>query len=349
MGRYIPPDLEGTTSFNTASGKGHALGSRARKLKSSGILIVRFECPFAIWCTNCQPEQIIGQGVRFNAEKKKVGQYYSTAIWSFTFKHTVCGGRIEVRTDPRNAEYVVVEGGRRRDTGEDKLLDGEVRIGVSEEEKERFERDGGMGSLEKKIEDKKAGDAQKRRIDELVTRSERDWADPYGMSRRLRKEFRVGRRQRQADAKSAKALQDRFGLEFELVAPNEEDSERAGFIEFGEAKVDDPASKPMFTEESIISEELRVTDRGKRGKQGVDEGMAQKAALRNSLKGNTRIALDPFLSKDTPAAQNPWRPNVKRTTGLESKEMEKITHVEGVNPSEVPQQVGLVGYASDSS
>jgi coiled-coil domain-containing protein 130 len=43
------------------------------------------------------------------------------------------GGWIEVRTDPKNTEYVVVEGSRRRDTGEDKLLDGEIRIGATEE------------------------------------------------------------------------------------------------------------------------------------------------------------------------------------------------------------------------
>ena len=95
MGRYVPPDLEGTVSFNQASGKGHPLGARARKLKAEGVLIVRFECPFAIWCTHCRPEQIIGQGVRFNAEKKKVGNYYSTPIWSFRFKHTICSGWLE--------------------------------------------------------------------------------------------------------------------------------------------------------------------------------------------------------------------------------------------------------------
>ncbi len=42
MGRYVPPDLEGTVSFNQASGKGHALGNRARKLQTEGILTVRF-------------------------------------------------------------------------------------------------------------------------------------------------------------------------------------------------------------------------------------------------------------------------------------------------------------------
>ena len=57
MGRYVPPDLEGTTTLNRAASKPHALGSRARKLKTEGILTVRFECPFAIWCTTCHPNR----------------------------------------------------------------------------------------------------------------------------------------------------------------------------------------------------------------------------------------------------------------------------------------------------
>ncbi|KAJ4293823.1 Protein saf4 [Collariella sp. IMI 366227] len=57
--------------------------------------------PFSIWCAHCPSPTLIGQGVRFNAEKKRVGNYYTTPIWSFKLKHTVCGGEIEVRTDPK--------------------------------------------------------------------------------------------------------------------------------------------------------------------------------------------------------------------------------------------------------
>ena len=220
MGRYVPPDLEGRVSFNQASGKGHALGARASKMKSEGILTVRFECPFAIWCTTCQPEQIIAQGVRFNAEKKKVGNYYSTSIWGFRFKHSVCGGWIEIRTDPKNAEYVVTAGARRRDCGGEKLLDGEVRIGTggwTEEEKDRLEKDGAFAGLEKKVEDKRAGQAQKKRLDELANISERDWGDPYARSQALRREFRVGRRKRQDDEQMGESLKERFGIEIEML------------------------------------------------------------------------------------------------------------------------------------
>lgn len=39
--------------------------------------------------------------MRYNAEKKKLGNYYSTPIWSFRFKCHLCNGRIEIQTDPQ--------------------------------------------------------------------------------------------------------------------------------------------------------------------------------------------------------------------------------------------------------
>ena len=69
MGRYVPPEQEGLMSGNQLHGK-HALGARANKIPQ-GILTVRFEMPYPIWCTHCPKPAIIGQGVRFNAEKKK--------------------------------------------------------------------------------------------------------------------------------------------------------------------------------------------------------------------------------------------------------------------------------------
>ncbi|KAK5058871.1 hypothetical protein LTR84_011135 [Exophiala bonariae] len=353
MGRYVPPDLEGTVSFNAASGKGHALGNRARKLKTEGILTVRFECPFAIWCTTCSPEQIIGQGVRFNAEKKKVGNYFSTPIWSFRFKHTVCGGWLEVRTDPKNAEYLVVEGGRRRDTGVDKLLDGEVRIGVSEADKDRLEKDGGFGVLEKKVEDKSVFNAQKARLEDLSKISDRQWADPYEMSKKLRAEFRVGRRKRHADEMSGDALKEKFGIGEELLMLPErsEDVDRVKYIDFGaraesSGSVSGSSSKPLF---QTMQEKLpsRVKARSfTDSSTATAVAQSKRAVLQNELRTNTRMATDPFL-RDT----DPWQPRVKRKrdpadeqeqTGLQAQAPKRDKIAAG-------ESMALVGYDSDSS
>lgn len=40
-------------------------------------------------------------GVRYNAEKKKIGSYYSTPIYSFRCKCHLCSGWFEIHTDPK--------------------------------------------------------------------------------------------------------------------------------------------------------------------------------------------------------------------------------------------------------
>ncbi|KIV92262.1 hypothetical protein PV10_06719 [Exophiala mesophila] len=351
MGRYVPPDLEGVVSANRASGKGHALGSRASKLATEGILIVRFECPFAIWCTNCHPEQIIGQGVRFNAEKRKVGNYLSTPIWSFRFKHTVCGGWIEVRTDPKNAEYLVIEGGRRRDYGaerdwEDDQDGGEAEVrfgsrpGASEEEKQRMERDGGFGVMENKVKDKTVADGRKRRIEELMVASDKNWADPYAMSKKLRADFRIGRRQRQQDQRTGDALQDKFGLEVEMLAELPEDHERVKYIDFGQKDESSSSTRPMFVpvRESLPSRAKKASKHD------------HKDHLQTTLRTNTRIATDPFLREGIP-----WKPRVKRKREEPEADLSEALrendheHKRQAGNQDKRNTLSLVGYDSDSS
>ena len=123
---YHPPDWdpskEGRNKYHGSHG---ALGDRARKLHE-GILIIRFEMPFNVWCEGCG--HLIGKGVRFNAEKKQIGTYHSTKIWSFTMRAPCCKQRIEVHTDPRNAAYVVVSGGRQKIEGGGEGEDGRVTV-----------------------------------------------------------------------------------------------------------------------------------------------------------------------------------------------------------------------------
>ena len=99
-------------------------------------------------------------------------------------KHTQCGGWIEIRTDPQNTAYVVIEGGRKRDTGEDDETD-EKRIRLGDE----GDRDA-FAKLEGKVEDKKQFDAARSRVLELQKRQDRDWENPYEKSKRLRRAFR---------------------------------------------------------------------------------------------------------------------------------------------------------------
>ncbi|KAE8333199.1 CWC16 protein [Aspergillus sergii] len=313
MGRYVPPDQEGLMSGNQLAKK-HPLGSRARHLHTTGALTVRFEMPFAVWCTTCKPhETIIGQGVRFNAEKKKIGNYHSTPIYSFRMRHPACGGWIEIRTDPKNTAYVVAEGGRKRDTGEDRREGGVGEIvvklpGEKEEVVDPFAR------LEGKVEDKKVVDEGRTRILELQERQARDWVDPYEMSRRLRKTFRAERKVLENAEAKREALKDKMSLGIEIVDETEEDQLRAGLVDFGTGGDTTAArTRPMFesrgvsTEKKLTGQSTAKTKDGKR-KKAVDLVAERKAMFRSELTGNTRAVVDPFLNHEG----NPWQPEVKR-------------------------------------
>ena len=58
----------------------------------------RFEMPYNIWCNGCGKH--IGMGVRYNAEKSKAGNYYTTPIWQFRMKCHLCDQYFVIKTDP---------------------------------------------------------------------------------------------------------------------------------------------------------------------------------------------------------------------------------------------------------
>ncbi|MCJ1436026.1 hypothetical protein MMC27_005404 [Xylographa pallens] len=273
--------------------------------------------PYPIWCTTCPKPTIIGQGVRFNAEKKKVGNYYSTPIFSFRMKHTACGGWIEIRTDPKNTAYVVTEGAKKRDTGDDKVHEGEIVL-RTDEERERLQNDA-FAALEVKVGDKRQAATDKGRIEELLEAGDKAWDDPYAASRRLRKSFRVERKVREKNLALTEGLKDRMSLGIELLPETEEDRRRAGFVEFGdlgaagsEVAVINARAKPLFP-----SEPIGVKDRlssGKNAKKLKAEQVAQRQreALRLELQQNTRAITDPFLVDQAVFVTTGAIPGIKR-------------------------------------
>eukprot|EP01064_Diplonema_japonicum_P037276 TRINITY_DN8680_c0_g1_i1.p1 TRINITY_DN8680_c0_g1~~TRINITY_DN8680_c0_g1_i1.p1 ORF type:complete len:437 (+),score=107.55 TRINITY_DN8680_c0_g1_i1:50-1360(+) len=141
----MPKDIQGSGGFNTGDGsfykppeffdsgfykkgdidKWHgqskmvAQGGYKRLAKMrQGILLVRFEMPYDVWCGEC--EKLIQMGTRWSdAEKVKKGKYFSTPIFEFTVKH-FCGNKISIQNDPKNVTYKVVSGGKQRVTDFDK-------------------------------------------------------------------------------------------------------------------------------------------------------------------------------------------------------------------------------------
>lgn len=368
MGRYVPPEHEGVTSGNALHRK------RPPGIRANGQQVVRFEMPFPIWCDHCPKPTIIGQGVRFNATKTRVGSYYSSPIFSFRIKHTACGGEIEIRTDPKNTAYVVVSGARRRDLGTDTeslVKSGDALILTAAEKKDL--REAAFKNLEKTIEDRTVAQAGKERIEELQKTQSEAWDDPYERNRRLRAQFRVGRKEREKEAKKGEEIKGRLGLdeEFLLLPAKEEDTIRAGLVDFGsvdgdgQGKKDKALSKPLF--DSI------ATDPSRRPRASSGEGRDKKDAkvtkklkselatekmredLVSEIIGNTRASRDPFLEFGNGIStrlSTPRIPGLKRkraagdNTRITGEESPSV--VVGTNPPIQPiASLGLVNYDSE--
>ncbi|PPJ49522.1 hypothetical protein CBER1_01902 [Cercospora berteroae] len=283
--RYLPPELEGTTSANRLQ-KRRAPGV----LKKDGSQTVRFEMPFAVWCHTCQPHAIIGQGVRFNAEKRKAGDYYSTPIWSFRMRHAACNGTIEIRTDPKNTAYVVVEGGKARDYGDpnDRVREGEGDIPLLTAEEREQRREDAFAQLEGKAEEKQNTDSNAKRIRELYQAGERDWDDPWTVNRRMRDTFRRERKIIKRKELADQQIKDRIGTEMELLPETQEDELRAKNVSFGESSASSELrkadAKPMFT---------RATS-GLKKRPAASSKENAKDLLRRRLVSSTRASANPF-------------------------------------------------------
>ncbi|KAF6834115.1 duf455 domain protein [Colletotrichum plurivorum] len=348
MGRYVPPDVEGTTTGNKLHQK-HALGARASKLASSGILTVRFEMPYAVWCSSCPKPTIIGQGVRFNAEKKKVGAYYTTPIWQFRMRHADCGGAVEIRTDPKNTAYVVVSGAKKRNTGEDHETIAEPKGGemiiMTDEERQKL-RSSAFASLEKTIEDRQQLAHAAERIDELEDVSRRQWDDPYSRNKALRQTFRVGRKLREKEAAIGEALKDKMSLGIDLVPATEEDAQRAALVDFGpEVGAEDTQkalAKPLFSAQAVPTR-TRVNIQ-----KGIPKAELMASKRRrdfvSEIVGNTRMSQDPFLREPRTERASGTIQGVKRKRDAASEHETKAT-AEDPNP---PLFKALAGYHSES-
>lgn len=315
MGRYVPPDVEGTTTGNRLHNKRPATPT------------VRFEMPFAVWCASCPKPTLIGQGVRFNAEKRRAGAYHTTPIWSFRIRHADCGGALEIRTDPRNTAYVVVAGGTKRDTGEERPRDGDAVL-PTDAEREAL-RSNAFASLEKTIEDRERLRQASERIGDLAEASARHWDDPYTQNQRLRRAFRAGRKERERDAADAADLGDRMSLGIDLVPATEDDARRAALVDFAPAggSADAALSKPLF------GAKASRRPAGKLEETAASKASKRRDTLASELMTNTRAAQDPFLQRREPRAP-PRLPGVKRKRAAEAD-------------SPQPQTAVLVQYDSD--
>jgi coiled-coil domain-containing protein 130 len=289
MGRYVPPDLEGTTSGNRLNKK-RAPGA----LRKDGTQTVRFEMPFAVWCHTCSPHAIIGQGVRFNAEKKKIGYYFSTPIWQFRIKHVACGGVLEIKTDPKETAYVVTEGGKARDYGEskDQVREGEDGRPILTPQEREKRREDAFAAHEGKVEEKEAVKDNAKRIEELYRSRERDWEDPGNVNKRLRDSFRRDRKLHKREEEATENLRARLGTDMEILPESEHDAQRAKLVSFENNRSADTSASNTFLKASVRTASKAPLSKSRTAARQTSD--SKKDALRRQLVSSTRAAMDPF-------------------------------------------------------
>lgn len=225
--KYYPPDFD-PAKHGSLNGyhKTHALRERARKL-SQGILIIRFEMPYNIWCDGCKNH--IGMGVRYNAEKKKVGNYYSTPIYRFRMKCHLCVNYIEMQTDPQNCDYVIVSGAQRKEERWD-MADNEQILTTEHAEKEKLETDP-MYKLDHGGKDK---EKLKRALPSLSELQDHQsgWKNDFQLNSTLRKKFRTEKKIFAELEEKDNAVRMRTNLSIPLLPEKEEDKRLAALLTF---------------------------------------------------------------------------------------------------------------------
>ncbi|CAG8669018.1 16898_t:CDS:10 [Dentiscutata erythropus] len=286
--KYYPPDwVPEKGSVNKFVGK-HPLGDRARKI-SQGILIVRFELPFNIWCEGC--DKHIGKGVRYNAEKKKIGNYYSTPIYSFRMKCHLCDNWIEIHTDPKNAEYVVVNGARKKvETWEPE--DSET-IQLKDEEEAKKLADNALYKLEHSINDERKFQESIPILTQLQRLNERQWADPYTHSQKMRKKFREEKKDLEAKRRLDDEIRDRNSLSIPLLPESSEDIMEAKSTEFTDHLLEQAQKRKLEINTSSLFK--KPSSKIKKSRSHADGSKKKVAELSNIVSVNTKLKTDPFL------------------------------------------------------
>ena len=207
-------------------------------------------------------------------------------------KHAACGGTIEIRTDPKNTAYVVTEGGKARDYGEDKVREGEGGVPILTEEERQRRREDAFAQLEGKVEEKQALKDTNKRIEELYRDREKDWQDTWSANRRIRESFRRERKIRKREEEATEALKERLGTDIDLLPESQGDVRRAGLVTFGDAearmKDNDAGLKTVFKPDMIATQRRTTSSGTKPSKDSKAE------ILRRQLLSNTRAAMNPF-------------------------------------------------------
>lgn len=190
---------------------------------------------------------MIAKGVRFNAEKKQIGNYYSTKIWSFTMKSACCKHEIVIQTDPKNCEYVIISGAQKK-TEDFDIEDAETFELPADEERGKLADP--FYRLEHQEEDLKKKKEAEPVLVRLQRMSDTRHSDDYARNKALRAQLR-GQKKRVAEEENASRKR---GLGIRLLPATEQDAATAKKVKFS-TKFDKNRKdkRALISTESIFS------------------------------------------------------------------------------------------------
>ena len=226
----------------------------------------------------------------------------------------LCSGWIEIHTDPQNAEYKVVEGGRRKVETYDTT--GQVQISGDDEEEAKRRLDP-IYRLERSAMDREEAATSQPRLVDMMRLNERQWSDPYAASQKLRRQFREEKRERVAKERATNAIRDRLSLALPLLDESVDDQIASKLIDFH-------ASSPNVNITAARVGMSRSTRSNQRSSTNTTTTLAR------NLQIHTRAKVDPFLKPP------------KRSSKSKVKVQPKHTRA-----SSLSRSTGLVEYGSE--
>ena len=265
-GYYKPSSYFDSGDYKKKSVSAHA-GSKGTN-QSELLGVVRFELPIHGVCTNC--DHHIRKGTRFNAKKDHVDDYYSTKIYKFVFKCYECKKTCEVRNDPKNADYVYLNGLRKKvqefDTAEagslgvfdtesmrtsdhNSTMDAMERMekNLEEENNKAFEQPRPVQHHQQQQQHPQQQQPQQQlpapprqppkpsaaaAINALIRHNNTIFKDDVSSNAALRSQFRSDRGRKKTRLAKGAAM----GLALEVSDETEADRAKAGLVTYGEVK-----------------------------------------------------------------------------------------------------------------
>eukprot|EP00930_Biecheleria_cincta_P005300 TRINITY_DN106220_c0_g1_i1.p1 TRINITY_DN106220_c0_g1~~TRINITY_DN106220_c0_g1_i1.p1 ORF type:complete len:316 (+),score=62.32 TRINITY_DN106220_c0_g1_i1:126-1073(+) len=289
------PSRGSLDQFQRRKGFEHHLGKHRVKNLDRGVLLIRFEMPFKVQCLRCG--LYINQGTRYDADKKKVDMYFSSPVYRFVMRcgnivdprHSAdgtahCNQRLAVRTDPKNDDYFLEEGLRRKvdvwdskDSETIELLDPETNRQMAADP---------LFRVEKTLRDRQKEKSEKERLADLQDlQAERE--DAYGWNCAMRTAHRVKRKEEKArEEEQRRAGKPNFVLPLEPASEQDRLQAKAVAFKTDHDKVDSAARRSAALARPVLGHRQRVgASTG-----GRAEGLVELVAKRRRLEQHARMA-----------------------------------------------------------